>query len=434
MRFLRRRSAGSAPELVGRQVHGPLEQVAGLGTAGAAVRVHRDGVGEDPVHLAEDGGDVVDAVEQRPVEVGGDRGREERQVRAEVGHGLDPEPGQLAARVEPHLHLGDVVASLGIGEEALGALGGPLHRHPELLRQPGHGDLLGVDEDLRPEAAADVRGDDPEPLLGQAEDERAHDQPVHVRVLRGDPEGQLVGGGLVAGERGPGSMALAISRWLTSRVRTTFAAPRERGLGPRPVADLPVEAAVVGRAGVDLGRARPEGGDRVHHHRERLVVHLDQLRGVAGDRRRLGHHHRHRLAGVAHQVHGNGPEVGGLQAREEPPHRDGVDPCVGEVLPGEHRPHSGVGQRPRAVDAADAGVRQGAADEHRVLRPRELHVVGVRASSGDEPGVLSPPDGLAHQTLDARRRHAQPPIGPGPGPARRRTAPRPASSPPTAPP
>ena len=48
--------------------------------------------------------------------------------------------------------------------------------------------LLGVEEDLRAEAAADVGRDHAHLVLRQAEHERAHQQPLDVRVLVRDVE------------------------------------------------------------------------------------------------------------------------------------------------------------------------------------------------------------------------------------------------------
>ena len=80
---------------------------------------------------------------------------------------------------------------------------GPLDRAADRLGGEGDEGLLGVVEDLRAEAAADVRGDDPQLVLGDAEHEGAHQQPDDVRVLRGGPERVLVVAGVVLADRGP---------------------------------------------------------------------------------------------------------------------------------------------------------------------------------------------------------------------------------------
>jgi len=47
--------------------------------------------------------------------------------------------------------------------------------------------------DLRPEAAADIRGDDPQPRLGDVQHKGAHQQTDHMRVLARRVERVLAG-------------------------------------------------------------------------------------------------------------------------------------------------------------------------------------------------------------------------------------------------
>ena len=172
-----------------RQVAHPLEEVRRLGSARAPVRVDRRRVGEGADHLAVDLGDLVRAREERPVEEGRDERRERRQVGAQVRVRVDPEGDDLAVPVDRHLGLGDVVPAVGVRHERLAALRRPLDRTSELLRRPGDRDLLRVEEDLGAEPAADVRRDHPHLVLGHAQHERRHEQPVHVGILGGDPAG-----------------------------------------------------------------------------------------------------------------------------------------------------------------------------------------------------------------------------------------------------
>ncbi len=86
----------------------------------------------------------------------------------------------------------DLVAAVVHGHVALGPGLGPLHRPAELARDQQRQHLFRGDLELRPEAAAHVRRDHPQLVLGDAGDEREHD-PQHVRDLRGRPQGVLVG-------------------------------------------------------------------------------------------------------------------------------------------------------------------------------------------------------------------------------------------------
>ena len=190
---------GVDAELARRLVDDALELVAALGAAGAAVGVDGHGVGEDrlDVHVGERG--PVGAAGGWAVQVGGRHRGEEAEVGAEVGVGLGAEGEEHAVLVEGELDLRRVVAALGVGDEGLGAAGGPFHRPAEELGGAGDEGLLAVVEDLRAEAAADVRGDDAQLGLGDAEDEGAHQEADDVRVLAGGEEGVFVGAGVVLG-------------------------------------------------------------------------------------------------------------------------------------------------------------------------------------------------------------------------------------------
>ena len=96
---------------------------------------------------------------------------------------VDPQREELAVLVERQLGLGDMVAAVGVGHEGLGAVGRPLDRPAEPCGGPGDERLLGVVEDLGAEAAADIGRDHAQLVLGDAEDEGAHQQADDVRVL-----------------------------------------------------------------------------------------------------------------------------------------------------------------------------------------------------------------------------------------------------------
>ena len=117
--------------------HQALEQVGGLGPAGAAVGVDRRGVGEPRVHLHVDLRRRVLAGQQGRVEDGRHGRREGRQVGAQVGVGVHAQREELAVLVHRHLGVAHVVAAVRVGQEALRALGRPLDAAVELLGGPG---------------------------------------------------------------------------------------------------------------------------------------------------------------------------------------------------------------------------------------------------------------------------------------------------------
>src|SRR5205814_88468 len=81
------------------------------------------------------------------------------------------------------------------------AASGRFERAADLLRGPREDTLFGIDEDLGTESPADIRRDDAELVLGDAEDEGAHDEPMDVRVLRGHPQCQVLRRLVIARER-----------------------------------------------------------------------------------------------------------------------------------------------------------------------------------------------------------------------------------------
>ena len=175
-----------------------LDDVGRLWTARAPIRVDRRRVREHAIYLGMDRRNAIDARQQRPVQVGGHAGREEGEIRAEIRDRAHAEPKHVAVGVERELGVSHVIASLRVGEETLTTCRRPLHRASNLFRRPCQYALLGIDEDLGAEAAADIGRDDAELVLGDAEDERAHDEPMDVRILRRDPQRQVIRAPVIA--------------------------------------------------------------------------------------------------------------------------------------------------------------------------------------------------------------------------------------------
>ena len=169
--------------------------------AGSAIGVDRHGVGVDRVDLAVDVRDLVLARQQRRIQEGRHRRREGRHVGAEIGGRVHLQPGDFAVAVEGHLRLGDMIAAVGVGDEAFRTLAGPFHRPVELARRPQANDLLRIDENLRAETAADIGRDHAQLVLGRHADEGRDDQPRDVRILRRVPQRQAAACGIVLGDR-----------------------------------------------------------------------------------------------------------------------------------------------------------------------------------------------------------------------------------------
>jgi hypothetical protein len=289
---------------------------------------------------------------------------------------------------------------MGVGQEAFGALAGPLDAAVELLRGPGQRHVLGVQEDLGAEAAAHVGRDHPHLVLGQAQHEGRHQQPLHMRVLVGDVERVLVVGAAVAADRDA-----RLHRVGHQPVVDEVQLRHVRRLGEdridlRLVAERPLVALVVGR-GVMKGDAAGllRGIRHAHHRGQHLVVDLDRLGGILGLLHRIGHHHGHVVAHVAHLADGEDGvrrllHRGAVGVVDEPAAGQPAHLAV-DVLAGEDARHAGHLRGRRGVDGLDRRMRMRRTQEHGVGLVGQVHVVGVLPGADEEAVVFLAPECLA---------------------------------------
>ncbi len=150
--------------------------------------------------------------------------------------------------------MGDVIPSVGVGHEGLRSLGGPFHRPLEFPRRPGADGLLGVDEDLRAEAAADVGRHHPELVLGRELNECGNHQPGHVGILTGGVKRDLVAAGVVVADGGPRFDSVGDQPVVDQLQLGDVVCLFERRVRGRLVANLPVITKIARRVRVHLGR------------------------------------------------------------------------------------------------------------------------------------------------------------------------------------
>ena len=137
----------------------------------------------------------------------------------------------------------------------------------------------------------------------------------------------------------------------------------------------------------------------VDHRVERIGVEHDVGGGVLGQVAAVGHHHRDRLADVAHLA----ARERHLRARVKDEavdrrrrHQQRSGPPVGaEVLGGEHGVHAGPAPRGRDVDAAQARMRERRAHEGDVEEAVRSDVVDEERPAGQQTRVLVARDGCA---------------------------------------
>jgi hypothetical protein len=150
-------------------------------------------------------------------------------------------------------------------------------------------------------------------------------------------------------------------------------------------------------AGRFVDRARGRGPAPVGDDVERFVVDCDVAGGVLGERPRLGHDQRHRLADVAHPVARERPlqiPVEAGQRREPDRDRAAETP---EVAPRQHGDHARQRERRRRIDACQSRVRHAAAHDDGVAEARTGEVADVAAAPGDEATVFRAADVAADQ-------------------------------------
>ena len=279
-------------------------------------------------------------------------------------------------------------------------VGGPFHRAAHLLGGPHAHRLLGVDEDLGAEAAADVRGDHPQLVLGGDADEGGEHQPRHMRVLAGGVEGVVLAALVVVAHRRARLHRIGNQAVVDEVERGDMGGAGEGGVGRRLVPEMPLEHRVLRRDLMHLRGARlarvPGHGDRRQH----VVVDDDGLRRILGGGESVGDDHRHMVAHVAHLALREGRMRPRLHRRavlgmDHPAADQPADLVGGQILAGEDRHHPRHGRRGGLVDAVDRGMGVRRAEEVGVGLARTVDVVGVAALADEVAAVLAPLHGRA---------------------------------------
>ena len=363
-----------------------------IGRPGAGVRVHRGG----PV------GQFRQAV--GPAEHHDDEGpgasRAHHRVRARVVEVVDVGAEQVPRLVGGQGDGHPFGAGVRGRDQVLVPVLHPLHGAAELVGGQDHHLLVPGDVGLLPEAASDVAHDHPDLVLRHPGDAACGGADV-VGGLGGDPDLELPG---VAVPNGDDPAGLHGDREVPVL---------EHGLGddvgggvedpPELVVDrlLHPAAEVVGQLGVDDDVVAAQRLLHVDDGRQRLVLHLNELRRVLGQVAVGGDDQRHRVAHVADVVLGQGEQGTGVVRRKGPVHvADQVGVEVGGGEDGDD-PFGGPGGG--GVDPGDPGPGDVTAQEVGVQHPGKHDVVEIAAVPGEQAGVLLAPHPLADQATDRRR-------------------------------
>ena len=207
-------------------------------------------------------------------------------------------PSSVPSRGEGDLDGVDLLALLGGGEEVLEAILDPLDRPAQAAGQPADERLLRIEARLGPEAAAHVRRrDHAHPVLGQVEQIGEHGAD-RVRRLGGVPDGEGVERLVVARDDAAALHRVAAAAHHPEGLAQRVVGGGEGALGLADALD-DVGRDVVAQLVVDQRRAGGERGRRGGDDGQGVVLHLDEVARVLGERARLGDHGRDHLADVA---------------------------------------------------------------------------------------------------------------------------------------
>ena len=187
------------PELGGHEVDQPLEVIAGLRAAGAAVGGHRGRVGEDTRHAEVHVAHAVDPDSHHQGEIG-DEG--EDRIGADVGGHVHADGGDGPVLEDGRLQIGHLGTAVSGRHHVLDPGLRPSHGDPVDEGDHGEDGVLRVQAELHPEAAADLGGHDADLVLGEAEGDREV-APEDVGRLGRRPDLDASGDGIGGGQARP---------------------------------------------------------------------------------------------------------------------------------------------------------------------------------------------------------------------------------------
>ena len=129
----------------------------------------------------------------------------------------------------------------------------------------------------------------------------------------------------------------------------------------------------------------------VDRHRQGLVQHLDGIQCVFGLVAITGYHQRHRLADIAHAIHGQCPVIDGRLDADQEGLGLGLD-----LAADQHRRHARTLERCRGVDGENLGMGMRRTQDGGVQRvAAHRQVVAELGRAGEQGGVLGTQQGLA---------------------------------------
>jgi len=313
----------------------------------------------------------------------GDVARRDGAVRAHVGAHVDPgvaaqrhdAPIALAEDLDLAVHLARVVG----GEQVLAPVLGPLHRLAEPPRGERDQEIFRIELAAHAEATADVGLQHVDAVLGQIHVLRQHAARRERHLRR-------------TGYRELGARAVPL-RQQPARLHA------HGGVALHGEALF----AAVGRLHVQRIALGGRVGDgelalvAIDHRGQRLDVDVDRIGRVFGERGRVRHHHRDRLAYVVHFPGSNDRLLvrHELRQRREAQRDARHRAILRDVGRREDGVHAGHGACPCRVDGADAAVADVGAQDRGVQHALDVLVVDIGALAAQQAQILEALDGFA---------------------------------------
>ena len=317
-----------------------------------------------------------------------------RRVGADVDDVAVADPEDRAATAGCDLQVMDLLARLVGRQQVFAPILDPAHRPADPAGEKRDDELLAIEAVLDAEAAADVRGDDADRVLGHAEHVREHPAGA-VRRLRRVPDVEAVAGlaTLVAGYDTPG-----LERLPAQAAEAEVEPQYDVGFGEGAI-DV---ADVVGHRGrnvvvgaiVEQRRAGLERSLRIDDWRQLLVLDLDGIQRVLGQISALGDDRGHRLADVADAIGRQRIRHLGAKGAVRHQHRQlcGIGSEIGEA---DRVEHARLGAGRGYVDSNDACVCVRAAEESGMCHARQPDIGHVEAIAAQQPRILASAHALA---------------------------------------
>ncbi|GAA0908875.1 hypothetical protein GCM10009558_012650 [Virgisporangium aurantiacum] len=304
-------------------------------------------------------------------------------MRAEIGEHVGVQRDEAPVGVHGKDSAVDGGAGGQRGDQAVGGLLGPADGSTGPDRRQADERLVRVQVLLGAEPASGLPADHPHPVVPQAEQVGGVIAHV-VRCLGGRPDRQCLLGirrddraGLQRVRRSPPEPE--------GHVDDVCRVVGRRGTVAARVTDLEVRGHVGPPVGVQPRRVRIHRVLDTDRRRQFVVVHGDEVGGVAGRGRGTRHHDRERLTDVADHVVQQ--RVG--QFALSRPRRHARQPQIRRVAHADdvHHPVGGAGGR--QVVARHPGVRHRAADHVRVNHVRQPQTAHEPTAPGEQPRVLT---------------------------------------------